>query len=392
MMIDTQGRDFTISTFFEFLAVTLLAALLSACQTAPSDASSPASEARPGGHLLYLASSLGPATEMRRIEPSGESTPVLASRQWRDLHPDLAPDGRLAFMSNRREEPALERKRKERFRVFVLAPDEQTPEPISETEHSAITPRFSPDGQWLAYLHARPRQAALMLHSFEQGKAHTRLTVRDILDFAWSPDGEQLAVVVFSPGNSHLALIEREETADSSVLKIRPEEDGAVISGVSFSPDGRHLAYIVNSPDRARRLYLYDLDSGERRRISDPEHHVQKPVRWSRDSRRLLYASLVDFDFYYDEEESEKIYEGSMQVFLSDLDGETRQLTQGEGRHGMPVFSPDEQSIAYLYGEHLEARELSLRLLNLEGKEERLLSESVAPESFLQWTDRKNPQ
>ena len=79
-----------------------------------------------------------------------------------------------------------------------------------------------------------------------------------------------------------------------------------------------------------------------------------------------------------------------MQIFLSDRSGNARQLTQGEGRHGAPVFSPDGRRIGFLFAETLDARTLSVRTMDLEGREVRELHQRVAPESLLQWNCTAN--
>ncbi len=363
------------------LALGLVLISLTGCQalTAPS--------ASTKSTLTFVQKTLGPATQIQQVSLAGESEPVLTSRHWRDMQPDRSDDDRLVFMSNRHSNSSIDMsKKRDRFKIFLLEQGADKPTAISDTEHNAITPRFSPAADTVAFIHARPEAATLELVGVDGEQVNSVAQAPDILDYAWSPDGKLIAAVLFEPGHSRVELIPM-VTGDRARpnLPLKPEGTGSVITSVSWSPEGSALAYIVNSPDRARRLYVYDLAAEQSRLISNPEHHVQQPVRWSADGQSLLYASLVDFDFSYDEIRREQVYQGSMQIFLSDRSGQTRQITQGKGRHGAPVFSPDEQRIGFLYADTLDARELSVRTMNLEGKDMRELHQRVAPESLLQW-------
>jgi len=380
--MSTERLRFQYSPWFQCALSVLILVLigLTGCQTTSH------SSATAAGQLTFVQKKMGPVTQLQRVSPTGSSGPVLVSERWRDLQPHWSPQGTLVFMSNRhgRDQIHLDKDR-ERLQIFLLDPGNAEPELISDTDDSAVSPRFSRSGGAVAYIHARPGNAALEVVELDTRVATPVTRARDILDYAWAPDGRALVVAVFNPGRSRLEFVAAPGERDPELPDLQPEERGSVITGVSWSPDGSAVAYIVNSPDRARRLYLYDLKTGQRRRLSNPEHHVQNPVQWSADGDDLLYAALVDFDFHYDEAQREQVYEGSMQIFLSDRSGNARQLTQGEGRHGAPVFSPDGRRIGFLFAETLDARTLSVRTMDLEGREVRELHQRVAPESLLQW-------
>lgn len=344
------------------------------------------SPAADNGSLIFLAQTLGPATQLQRADEQGEVSPILVSQNWRDLHPDVASDGRIVFMSNRRPESGIDlSQRRERFQVFLLEPGDESPAALTDTSGSAIAPRFDPKEKRIAFLLAEANQTTLQYLPDTNTEPVSVIASRDILDFSWSPDGTQLAAVLFSPQQSRLALLNVQD-GNRETASITPKEPGAVITAVSWSPAGDALAYIVNSPDDARRLYRYELATGQRTLLSDPDADVQQPIDWSANGETILYSALVDFDFFYDEQKREKVYRGSMQIFRVDREGNRQAVTQGVGRHGAPVFSPGEERIAYLYAEQLDARRLSLRTVNLEGKEERVLYDRVAPESTLQWS------
>lgn len=382
-----NGKRLSIESVKGHLLLLSAIVLFSAgCQT------SGPSSAVENGSLIFLAQTLGPATQLQRADEQGDVSPILVSQNWRDLHPDVADGGRIVFMSNRRPESGIDlSQRRERFQVFLWEPGADSPTALTDSSGSAIAPRFGPQEKRIAFLLAEANQTTLQYLPDANAEPVSVIAARDILDYSWSPDGTRLAAVLFSPGRSRLALLDVQQD-NREAASITPEEPGAVITSVSWSPTGEALAYIVNSPDDTRRLYRYELATGERTLLSDPDSDVQEPVDWSEDGETILYSALVDFDFFYDEEKREKVYRGSMQVFRVDEQGRRQAVTSGPGRHGAPVFSPGEERIAYLYAEQLDARRLSLRTVNLEGTEERVLYDRVAPESTLQWssTNLKN--
>ncbi|WP_347332563.1 hypothetical protein [Marinimicrobium locisalis] len=350
------------------------------------------SSAADNGSLIFLAQTLGPATQLQRADEQGETSPILVSEKWRDLHPDVASDGRIVFMSNRHTESGIDLSvRRDRLRVFLWAPGDDSPQALTDGPGSAVMPRFGPQGKRVAFVHAGPSEATLKYLPEPGADPVPLVASRDVLDYSWSADGSQVAAVLFASSDSRLALVDVKEGGGETTA-ITPKESGGVITAVSWSPTGDALAYIVNTRDEARRLYRYELATGEHTLLSDPEADVQQPIDWSDDGETILYSALVDFDFFYDEEKREKVYRGSMQVFRVDRQGNRQAVTEGPGRHGTPVFSPGEERIAYLHAEKLDARRLSLRTVNLEGKEERVLYDRVAPESTLQWssTNLKN--
>jgi dipeptidyl aminopeptidase/acylaminoacyl peptidase len=119
------------------------------------------------------------------------------------------------------------------------------------------TPRVSPDGNWVAYLHLGPKNAQeLKLASVEGGPSRTLMVgLREPVALAWSPNAEWLAALRGPElGKRKLVLIDA-ATGAQRVL------DTGFFSGFSFSPDGGKLVYAKAGSEKfPPRSDLYSIE------------------------------------------------------------------------------------------------------------------------------------
>jgi dipeptidyl aminopeptidase/acylaminoacyl peptidase len=121
----------------------------------------------------------------------------------------------------------------------------------------AWMPRWSPKGEWLAFLSQEAGWDDLWLTRPNGHGLHqvTRLSA-DISDIEWSPDGKQIACTVNHNGSFELCLIEVTSGA-MSVLKgglgyhARPQ----------WSPDGKWLTFEYESPIQPPDLHRIEISS-----------------------------------------------------------------------------------------------------------------------------------
>lgn len=336
--------------------------------------------------IVFSAKIFGPVSNIYSVDKSGEIRKITDNILWRDLGADVADDGSLVFSSNREENPRVDLARNsEDFNVYLVDRIDREPKKIAASKNHELKPRFSPDGESIAIVRRSGRQQLLLVGS--DGRNERVLAEADeIYDFCWSSDGRQLALAQRSEKDTGIVLVSTDNTAESTELKT-VDASHRIVSA-RWSPDGKKIAYISHPlAGESRQLWVRHLEDGREYRLSDADLEVQQPPDWSADSARLLYSALVGYRFHYDESMHKKVYEGAMHIFVSDLEGNRRQLTSGEALHKSPVFSPDGERIAFLYARNLDSRQLSLRTMDRSGGQVNEWFGSVARSSNLRWVE-----
>lgn len=337
--------------------------------------------------IVFTAKVAGPVSNIYALDETGELHRLTDNISWRDIQPDVSAAGELVFASNREPHAGVDlERRSENFNIYLVPPGGK-PRAIVSGEQQDLEPAFAPDGKRIAFLSRSKNTARLGLVNRDGSGRRELLRADDILDYTWSPDGDRMALAM-RRGDKYLLGILPVDTGDA----LSGEVEVLMASGerppvaLSWSPDGRHLAYVRHPFEGgSRTLWLLNLESGNERRISAKGVEVQAAPEWSRNGQRLLYAALVDYRFYYDEQVHRKVYRGGMQLFSADVHGRTRQLTDGEVLHRTPVFYPGEDRIAFLYGDSLDARSLALASMDLDSGDIRQLYDGVAQRSVLRW-------
>jgi len=346
--------------------------------------------------IVFLANTLGKATQLHQVNPaSGEERPIIASDRWRDLAFTVGPEGSMAFMSNRRKTENLDMtKNRENYRLFTtsIKDGNLTHMAGDHDTYNDVKPKFDSKTNQVAFTRRYRKLSELWSVDIAEGQfsESKRLTqAEQIIDYSWHPIEDSITAIVSREDRVVVEFIPVSEPDNKKAQAARIEvPDDGLVTHVNWSPDGTHLAYILSRNRGARELWVLEAANpdDEPVLVSNPNNHVQQPVTWSQDGRKLLYSALVDFDSRYDKARHRRVYEGAMHIFITNLMGVERRLTQGSHyRYSMPVFSPDENRIAYLYANRLDADELALRTMDLKGRNVKELYRPVAPESKLDW-------
>ena len=236
--------------------------------------------------------------------------------------PDLSPDGqRVAFalveVDEEKDRPVSS--------IWVAALDGAS-EARRFTEGPAdSSPRWSPDGRWLAYL-STPEEKV--------GRAHLRLAPLDggsplpvgdlpgpVTQLVWSPDSQCLVLACRVGVPDHEKLSERERNAPRV-----PRGLSARYDGVGWY-EGRVHLFLVGVPDGAvRQLTRGDYDH------ADPS--------FSPDGTVVVFVS--DRHLRRDDRQ----YRSDVWI-MPISGGRPRRVTNGRGRASSPLFSADGTMIGF---------------------------------------------
>ena len=234
---------------------------------------------------------------------------------------DLSPDGRsLAYVVDAadREDNSYS------STLFLGGLDGSGVRSISRKDTADSTPRFSPDGQRLAYLSDRGEGTQIVVARADGRKPRAVTAAAEGVDgYDWSPDGKWLVFVssdsakveadpVVITGSliqrdgegyvdkrrSHLWIVSSDGGAPRQITR-GPYDD----SDPRWSPDGRQIAFVSNrtqDPDASDNtdIYLVQTDGSEVRKLTTNPGPDESP-RWSHTGDRIAFiGSLRENDFY----------------------------------------------------------------------------------------------
>ncbi|MFM1918427.1 MAG: hypothetical protein RLZZ303_61 [Candidatus Hydrogenedentota bacterium] len=199
------------------------------------------------------------------------------------------------------------------------------------TQHASISikPKFSPNGQKIAYLSYKENYPFLYVYDRTSGQSiRVSKEVGVNLSPAWSPDGTKLAMTLSKDGNTEIYL----KNADgSNPVRLTRNRDGD--TSPCFSPDGGRIAFVsdrVGNP----QIYVMPAGGGQETRLSFQGGSSYDPA-WSPDGRFIAYSverSGDGFEIYY---------------MGADGSNPTR-LTNSGGSNESPTWSPDGRHIMFM--------------------------------------------
>ena len=215
-----------------------------------------------------------------------------------------------------------------------------------------ISPAVSPDGKYIAFYSERDLVTIdLFLADANTGKILRKLSSRvhttEIDDFnflesagAWSPDGKQLAYVVFSKGMNKLII---QEVESSRVIREIAIPGIPAFNNPAWSPDGRTIV-VAGMQEGVIDLFSYDLNSGQVKNLTNDNFSEVQPS-YSRDGNYIIYATDMT-----PEQVPGTLQEGGYNLAILDLStGSIRVLDVFRGAENLnPVFSPDNRSVYFL--------------------------------------------
>ncbi|HPF27368.1 MAG TPA: Tol-Pal system beta propeller repeat protein TolB [Steroidobacteraceae bacterium] len=229
---------------------------------------------------------------------------------------------RIAYVSVDGRPPA------QRYQLLVADADGENARVILESKQPLMSPTWSADGEWLAYVSFERRVSAIYVQQVRTGKrsmVSSRAGVNG--SPAWSPDGKTLAVTLSgTSGNLDVYLL---DLATQSLRRVTT--DPAIDTEAVFSPDGKELLF---TSDRSGNPQVYRLAIGAQdrpKRVTFSGGYNSRP-RVSPDGKLLAMTTLDA---------------GAYRVAVQDLaSGTLRVLSRGR-QDESPSFAPNGASLIY---------------------------------------------
>src|SRR5438034_4575995 len=218
-------------------------------------------------------------------------------------------------------------------------------------QHYNLAPALSPDGTRMAYI----SDAGLFSYDLYLANAENGQTIRKLVSAtrdphlesmqfinsagAWSTDG-RFAFGAIVTGRPALRIVKGDN--GDLIKEIKFPSLGEIFNP-TWSPDGKQIAFSAQVGG-VTDLFVYDLDSGQQRRLTNDAYADLEPA-WSPDGSLIAFAtdrfttSLDDLSY------------GDYQLAVIDPrgGGQIRQLPHlPKAKHINPQWSPDGKSLYFL--------------------------------------------
>lgn len=261
----------------------------------------------------------------------------------------------------------------------------------SRKGESESLPRWSPDGRYLAFISARTdekERAQLWLLERSGGEAKRPAQIDGtVIDYAWSPNGKQIAMVVLDDDPDEIANAAAQATLPPPQTPGEPNTD----TTLPKQPTAVNTAPLANGKKeekkpkpivvdrfqfkqdmdgylgkKRQRLVLLDLASGKSRRLTTGDFDEYFPS-WSPDGTQIAFVSNrdqnLDRTYNYDLFVVPIIGAASAPIPLTSFKG----ADNDPSFQSYPVWSPDGKNLAYLQGGPVELFSYGVRNLAVVG-------------------------
>jgi tricorn protease len=236
-----------------------------------------------GGYVHTLDPATG-AHQRVSITAAGDFPAMMP--QWKDVgsrmtNLALSPSGRRVAVEARGE-------------IFTVPAEKGDVRNITNSSSAAdIWPTWSPDGRSVAYFSDRSGEYRLYISGQDGIGAPREITLPEPsrpYTPAWSPDGRRIA---FHDTHFRLWLVDV-ASGRATVADTDPFFKGARSIIPVWSPDSRWVAYPKRLPSLYRAIFAYDVQSGQKRQLTDGLADATSPA-WDASGKYLWFLASTNY-------------------------------------------------------------------------------------------------
>jgi len=247
--------------------------------------------------------------------------------------PRLSPDGRSVAYTlttlDAKEDEAV-------TNVYLAAVAGGEPLRLTSGKKEDSHPRFSPDGEWIAFLSDREGKKKQVFLMSRRGGEAVKLTdyKASVSDLAWSPDSRRLALVVSDVDPDAPDEEDEEKPAGGKRKTAKP----IVLRRLQFKRDGEGY-----QREARKHVHVFDVAKKNSVQVTSGPFDDSEPA-WSPDGQSIAFVSNRTLP------EPDRSQDTNVYFVPAREGGIPRAIETSPGTDGSPAFSPDGKWIAYVAG------------------------------------------
>ncbi|MBV8806121.1 MAG: Tol-Pal system beta propeller repeat protein TolB [Sinobacteraceae bacterium] len=229
---------------------------------------------------------------------------------------------RIAYVSVAGEPP------QQKFQLIVADADGENQRLVLESRYPLMSPSWSPDGQWLAYVSFENKKSAIWVQLVRTGERR-QVSARAGINGspAYSPDGKKLALTLGGSGGNPDVYVLDLQTQNLT----RITDDPAIDTEAVWAPDGKTL-YFTSDRAGSPQIYRIGVNPGDRpKRITFTGNYNARP-RLSADGTQLAMVTLDN---------------GNYRIAVQDLSSGTMHVLSKGHLDESPSFAPNGATLMY---------------------------------------------
>ncbi len=206
--------------------------------------------------------------------------------------------------------------------IFSVPAGEGTIRNLTNTQGvRAVYPTWSPDGKWISWYADGSDEYEVYLMENKEDATPLRITSGSQgwkYQADWSPDSRYM---VFFDRSMKLQLLD----VNTGNIRVVDEPRAFELRTYTFSPDSRWIAYTNSNSNDQSSIWLYNIESGERNRLTDHTFSDGNPV-FSKCGHYIFFTSNRDFNLAFSSFEFNYLYNNATRIYAIHLTHDSPRL------------------------------------------------------------------
>jgi len=213
-----------------------------------------------------------------------------------------------------------------RYQMQIADMDGARAQTILRSKEPIMSPSWSPDGRYLAYVSFETHKPVVWVQDLATGKRYAAANFKGSNSApAWSPDSRRLAVVLTGSGNSEIYLINALGGAAQ-----RLTYSSAIDTEPTWTPDGAQIVF-VSDRSGGPQIYSMSVNGGDATRLTWQGSYNVSP-RVAPDGKSFAYIQRAG---------------GGFRVMLQSFGSSDARVLSQDPYNERPSFAPNGRMVLY---------------------------------------------